>query len=139
VTSMLFFDFIGLTNKDVWLSHLRQTAPADLENKLNEDYWTEARLIAQKVQDKLYWMSLGSIYFKFAILALIMLIASMFETNHKLFGMATVIGVGGWALGLALEFNQRAERRGRGRVPHLTRVCVVATVVFMIVVAYVVG
>lgn len=106
VLSLLFFNAIGSLDATTWEQHWAQLSPADLQQELLNSYIREARLIAQKAQAKVGWMSVGSICFRIALAFLAVLLGGLFG-DRQIIVPIVCLSLGGLFLAFYFEVRQR--------------------------------
>lgn len=86
IRSRLFYDFIARVNIDDWKSHWNSTPVEQMRSRFTQDYIQETWFLAEKTYAKFYWMSFGSIFFRIALFALTLFIATLFSPDTKSLG-----------------------------------------------------
>src|SRR5437763_2496252 len=92
VRSRLFYDFIARVHPDAWSRYWKSLTAEVLQNKIQEDYIFESRLLAEKARAKFLWMSFGSVFFRVALICLINLVASLFFANVTMVRFISISG-----------------------------------------------
>jgi hypothetical protein len=96
IQSRLFYDFIAEVDENVWNEHWKSAiAPiASLHQEFETNYVFESRLLAEKARAKYLWLSFGALFFKVALLCLIVLTASLFASETRTVGLLSTLGCG---------------------------------------------
>lgn len=82
IDSLLFYNKIGSTDSKLWQNFWENTLFDDLKNKVESDYVIETHLIAEKSITKFNLMSLGSFFFRIALIFLILLVVIILSPNY---------------------------------------------------------
>jgi hypothetical protein len=93
INSRLFYDLIARVKFDTWKAHWQDQSAEQLRAATEQDYIKESWLLAEKAYAKFLWMSYGSIFFRLALVAFILFIASLFSVDSQVVKMVAVIGV----------------------------------------------
>jgi hypothetical protein len=92
VRSRLFYDFIARVHSDAWSQYWNSLTAEELQNRIQQDYVFESRLLAEKARAKFLSMSFGSVFFRLALIWLIILVASLFSSNATIVQFISIFG-----------------------------------------------
>jgi len=104
IRSRLFYDFIARVDIKQWKDHWTNTPVEELRARFKQDYIQETWFLADKAYAKFYWMSFGSIFFRFGLVAFILFIASLFSANVNLVKFLASAGL--IVLGMVFAFER---------------------------------